>query len=288
MSTGRDYLGPYRLVRLLRTSQTCQILEAIRDSDGIRVVLKALNRRNAGNRAEIGLLKHEFSVGCNLHHPCVIETYAYHDQYEVPFLAMESFNALNLKQALRQAHEALFTSPEGIIRQAAEGLHYFHGAGYLHRDVKPDNFLLSDEGGLKLIDFSIAQKQVKGLAKLFAGKSKIAGTRSYMAPEQIRGKEVDARADIYSYGCMVYELLCGKPPYSAVNPDDLLNKHLKSPIPSIVSANDNVTPEMAALVTRLLAKKREDRPASLGEVLEELAKIRPYKHPPRRPTAEEV
>jgi serine/threonine protein kinase len=104
-----------------------------------------------------------------------------------------------------------------------------------------------------------------------------------MSPEQIRNQNLDARSDVYSFGCTVHELLTGKPPYTGDNPDDLLNKHLNAPIPSVQVGNDNVTPEFANVVRRLMAKKREDRPASLWEFLTEFRNMRVLKVLPKPP-----
>ena len=109
-------------------------------------------------------------------------------------------------------------------------MQYLHEQGWIHRDIKPDNFLVNEEGDVKLIDFALAARERKGLGKLF-GRTKVQGTRSYMAPEQIRGKGLDARTDIYSFGCMLYELVSGRLPFTGVSPEELLRKHLYAPIP---------------------------------------------------------
>src|SRR5690606_33989896 len=114
-----------------------------------------------------------------------------------------------------------------IIREAAAGLAYVHSQGWIHRDVKPDNFLVNDEGHVKLIDFNIAIKKPGLLGKLLPTKSKVQGTQSYMSPEQIRGDNIDERADLYSFGCTLHELVCGKPPFTGTTTNDLLNKHLR-------------------------------------------------------------
>ena len=117
---------------------------------------------------------------------------------------------------------------------------------------------------------------------MFRRRGQVQGTRSYMAPEQIRGEALDRRADVYSLGCMVYELLSGKPPFTGDSPNDLLNRHLKAPIPSVQVMNDNVMPEMADLLRRMMAKKPEDRPGSMMEVLKEFTAVRrAFKNAPR-------
>jgi serine/threonine protein kinase len=131
---------------------------------------------------------------------------------------------------------------------------------------------------VKVIDFTIAQKKSTGfsLGKLF-GRGKIQGTRTYMSPEQIRGDGLDARADIYSYGCVMFELLGGKAAFTGSTPDELLEKHLKASVPSLLSVNNEVTPEAASLVSRMMAKERKHRPGSMWEFLKELRSIKLFK-----------
>jgi serine/threonine protein kinase len=164
-----------------------------------------------------------------------------------------------------------------IIRQAADGLHYLHTQGWLHRDVKPDNFLVNDTGLVKLIDFAIAERPKSGWAKLLSGRAKIQGTRSYMSPEQIRGERLDVRSDVYSFGCMLYELFSGRPPFTGGNPDELLQKHLSSPVPVLPASSGEVSSEFAHLVSRMMSKKRELRPASMQEFMDTLGTMRVLK-----------
>ena len=98
-----------------------------------------------------------------------------------------------------------------VIQKACEGLYAMHSQGYLHCDVKPENFLVNRDGDIKVIGFSLAQKIKTGLAKLFGGKPKaVAGTMSYMSPEQIKAGTLDPRSDLYSFGCVLFELASGK------------------------------------------------------------------------------
>ena len=105
---------------------------------------------------------------------------------------------------------------------------------------------------------------------MFSGKTKIQGTRSYMSPEQIRGQALDQRADIYSFGCLIYELLGGKPPYTGATTNELLTKHLRSAIPPIQGSNRNVSDAFAQLVKSMLAKEPGERPDSMGDFLREM------------------
>ena len=270
MAVDRNYIGSYRMLKLVRAGASCQIWEVISEIDNRRCALKTLQEEFRSNKDEIALLKHEYAVGHELHHPHVIEIYDFDIVRGIPYLALEYFESNNLKQWIRAV-----TDPETvrnqlpiIIQRCADGLNYLHEHGWVHRDVKPDNFLVNSEAEVKLIDFAIAEKIKKGFARFLSGRSKIQGTRSYMSPEQIRGETLDQRSDIYSFGCMLFELFVGRPPFTGGSPDELLQKHLKAPVPSVSAGNDEITPEFANLITQSMQKKREARPNSMREVLD--------------------
>ena len=284
MSRPRDFLGPYRLVRLIRVGHTTQVWEAAKTDESTRYVLKVLRPDMRQDKEEVASLKLEFEVAQGLKHKNIIKIYEFNTDGEVPYLVMEHFEHPNLKLMLRAGHQAIAYLVPKIVEQSAEALFYLHSEGWIHRDVKPDNFLVSDEGFTKLIDFAISTRVKTGFASMFGGwGKKVQGTRSYISPEQIRNQNLDARADMYSYGCMLFELLTGKPPYTGDNADDLLKKHLSAPIPSVQVANDNVTPEFSNLIRRLMAKKKEDRPPSMWEFLKEFRSIRSLKVVPKPP-----
>jgi serine/threonine protein kinase len=170
-----------------------------------------------------------------------------------------------------------------IFKQAATGLAYMNASNWVHRDVKPDNMLVNNKGELRLIDFAIAQRveTPSFFGNLFRSRT-VQGTRSYMSPEQIRGEYLDGRADIYSYGATLYELVAYRPPFRAATEQDLLQKQIvEKPVPPIAHVPD-LTPEFSDLVIHCLAKKREDRPESFHEVLRRLNQIRVYKTDPIR------
>lgn len=283
MSKVRDFIGPYRLARLIRTGNSCSVWEAIKDNNE-RYCLKILRQDFRKDKQEISQLKHEFTVAHNLKHPNVIRVHEFNmDGGKTPYLVLELYNEQNMKIVLREGHDKLAYYFQKIVQQSAEALYHLHENGWVHCDIKPDNLLVSSDGDIKLIDFSIAQKIKKGISRLFGG-SKAAGTRSYMAPEQIRGKPLDERADLYSFGCVIFELLTGKTPYTGNTGDELLQKHLRSAIPSVMVGNDNATPEMANLIKRMMSKKPEGRPETMWEFLKEFRAIKPFKKAPRLPT----
>lgn len=288
MVSGRDFLGPYRLVKLVRAGQMCEVWEAIKDPNPHRIAVKVLRKDQIKNKEEIRHLKHEAEVGKDVKHANIIDIYEFNFDHELPFVAMELFNAKNLKQDIRDQSARVAHFAVEIIDQAAVALEFMHLKGWIHCDIKPDNFLVNDQGVLKLIDFAISQRAKKGGWSLFGFRGVVKGTRSYMSPEQIRGKSLDARADIYSFACVLFELLGGKAPFSGDNPDDLLTKHLSAPIPSLAPLNQRVTPEFTMLIQKMMAKNREQRPSSMTNFLKEFRGLRLYRTGMKPPPPEEL
>lgn len=284
MTKTRDFLGPYRLARLIRAGNTAEVWEAVEEPSQKRFALKVLKQKYRDDKAETALLKFEYTVASDLTSPHIIKIHEYRVESGTPFLVMELFSELNMKQALRRGPESLAFMLDTIVDQAALALYHMHDKGWIHRDIKPDNFLVSRTGETKLIDFTIAERKKTGLGKMFHRASKtVQGTRSYMSPEQIQGKICDERSDVYSFGCVLFEAVTGKPPYTGQTPNDLLTKHLNASIPSPIVHNDNVTPEFAALVKKMMAKKPEQRPPSMYEFRKDYRALQVFKKRPKPP-----
>lgn len=272
MTQTGQYLGSYRLLNVVGNGRTCQVWEAMNDALNQRFALKVLPPDYAKNKEQLALLRHEFAVGHDLKHANVIRTFEFETSRQLPFLALEYFGPSNLKQLILQGTDRIAYLVPKVIQQAAEGLGYVHQQGWMHRDIKPNNFLVDPNGNVKLIDFALAEQRHGFFGRLFHRQSKVQGTRSYMSPEQIRRECLDPRADIYSFGCMVQELVTGKPPFTGNSESELLNKHLKSQPPSLEGLNRNVTTEFSQLVKRTLAKNPSGRPESMEAFLSEMRK----------------
>jgi len=283
MTKTRDFLGPYRLARLIRSGSTCDVWEAIDENDQQRYALKLLKPSAREDKAEIASLKHEYTVASDLNSPRIIKVFDFRTESGVPFLVLQLFSELNMKQALRQGPDSLSYMLDKIVGQAAEGLYYMHTKNWIHLDIKPDNYLVSRDGETKLIDFTIAEKKKTGFSKLFHSSKFAKGTRSYMSPEQIRCKVCDERSDIYSFGCVLFELVTGKPPYTGDTPNDLLNKHLSASIPSPIAYNNNVSKDFADLIKQMMAKKPDNRPPSMWEFLKQFRAMELWNKRPRKP-----
>lgn len=285
MSTpGKSHIGRYRLVKLLRSGHNCRVYEAIDATDHRRYAIKALTQKQQQEDPEaVAALRHEHEVAKDFDHPNLIHVYQYAMDHELPYLVLELFHGLNLKQEMRMHSELMRYLTSKIITGAAAGLNYLHQQGWIHRDVKPDNFLVDHQGDVKLIDFAIAERVRRGLARLFSGRSKIQGTLSYMSPEQIRGERLDFQSDVYSFGCLVYELAAGKVPFTGTSSDELLTKHLRAPVPQLIAANNAVTPEFSRLVASMMAKTPAERPAGMGGFIDAYENLRVFRVRPKPP-----
>ncbi|MEM9409641.1 MAG: serine/threonine-protein kinase [Planctomycetota bacterium] len=280
MSTRRDFLGPFQLVRLIRQGTTSAVWEAVRTGEKERVALKLLLSKYQKDKKEIAAMIHEAEVGKEVRHPNVIAIFDYHTANDIPFVSMQLFPAKNLKIELRERPLYVQINIKQIVQKCAIGLAHMHEKGWVHCDVKPDNFLADEQGNVKLIDFAIALKMKKGW---FGGArpKTIQGTRSYMSPEQIRRKSLDERADIYSLGCVIFELMSGRTPFNASNPDDLLNRHLNTTPPSLLSCS-GATRDLSDLVLRMMEKNPANRPPTMNAFITEFQRIgmfRAGKHP---------
>jgi serine/threonine protein kinase len=283
VSTGTEFVGNYRMFHLIRAGAAYQIWAVRPMSENTLYAMKWLPKGDKYTRLAVNELRHEFAVGKTLDHPAVIKTYEFDTTPNGAYMLLEFFKTPNLKQQIVSNSFEIKRRAKEILINCAAGLSHMHSVGWVHRDVKPDNFLVADTDEVRLIDFNLARKIKTGLGKMFAGKAAVQGTHSYMAPEQIRGQHADARADIYSLGCVAFELFNGKPPFTANSFQELLSKHLKVKPPDLTVIDKNITPEFAAFVKRLMSKDPGDRPATMKDVQMELRTLRLFYAPPKPP-----
>lgn len=275
-----EVIGGYQLKTHLMTGQSSQVWEVVEVASSRHFAMKILLPEAARDPEKRQLLIHEAEVGIALRHANVIKIITVNKKTETPYFVMEFFpsGALKLRIVRKQA-DFLREKAHEILKQAATGLAYMNASGWVHRDIKPDNILVNSAGEVRLIDFALAQRIRKEnfLSRIFRRKGLVQGTRSYMAPEQIRGQPLDGRSDIYSFGCSCYELVTSRPPFRGSSNFDLLNKQLNEKPTTPQAHNRDVTDEFAEFVLLMLRKNREERPRDFHEVLMKLRTIRVYK-----------
>jgi serine/threonine protein kinase len=272
-------IGNYRLVKLMATGQTSQVYEAVEVSSGRHFAMKLLLPEKIPDVASRNFLLHEAEVGLKLAHENIIRIVSVNRDPKNPYFVMEFFPAGSLKfRLMRKETDFIREKAHDILRQAGTALAFMNAKGWVHRDVKPDNILVNATGSVRLIDFAIAKRISKpGLFDwLLRKKGTVQGTRSYMSPEQIRGLHLDGRADIYSYGCMCYEMVTGRTPFRAATAQDLLSKHITEKPVSPAALNPEVTKEFGDFVLHMLQKKKENRPKDFHEVLLKLRTLKIY------------
>jgi serine/threonine protein kinase len=275
--TASDMIGGYRMRNLMMTGQTSQVWEVVEIASKRHFAVKMLLPEKLVDPQHRQLLFHEAEVGLKLTHPNIIKVVKLVRDAHNPYFVMEFFPAGNLKlRILHKKWDFIKEKAHDIFKQTATALAYMNAHGWVHRDVKPDNIMVNSGGEVRLIDFALAQRISKG-GMFRRRRGRAAGTRSYMSPEQIRGEGLDARADIYSFGVSLYEVVTGRPPFRAHTPGELLNKQiLEKPVSPQVH-NPDVTDDFAALVLRMLAKKKADRHSDFHEVLMQLRGIKVFK-----------
>lgn len=274
------YLGPYRLLHLVYAGTTTQIWQGVHPGQHQYYALKTLLERYRRQREYVHYLRWEYRVGQSVSHERIIQIHEFQSNRGNPFVAMEWFPAPSMRARIQQGLAGIEPHLTKVILQATEALAVFNQQGWVHRDIKPDNFLVSDQGEVKLIDFALAHRAGGLLWRWFARPPKVQGTRSYMSPEQIRGRHLDQRSDLYSLACTFFHLVAGNPPFTGLTTNELLSKHLKTPPPPLEAVSRNVTPEFAELLRRAMAKDPKQRPESASEFLAELRRIPIFRNRP--------
>jgi serine/threonine-protein kinase len=205
-----------------------------------------------------------------LRHPNIVTIYDLgEDEEGCPYIAMEFLTGTDLEQIIKNKIDLLLPKKLDILIQTSLGLGYAHNNGIVHRDIKPANIRLLDNGDVKIMDFGIAKIQ----ASQFTRTGMIMGTPHYMAPEQIRGEKVDRRADIFSLGVVLYELLTYRKPFPGDNPTTVLFKIIHSE-PEALTDTQFVPPKgLDEIIQRALAKNQEERYQTCEDLTDDLVQV---------------
>ena len=255
----RDLIPRYTLLHKLGESNRATVYLAASAALGRNVALKVT--RNAD--AEHSNFAHEYSSIGALRHPSIVDIYDYGVFDGREYIAMEYFPSGDLKARLR--HPLSETQSVDYLRRIAQALHVVHSAGLVHRDLKPPNIMLRDDGQVVLIDFGLAKSLANHTRSTMAGV--LRGSPYYMSPEQAQGQPIDQRSDLYSLGVMFHEMLTGSKPYVGASAIEVLQQHVAAPVPEL-------PPDLAEhqhVLDRLMAKTREERYDDAADLLSALA-----------------
>ena len=239
---------------------------------GRSVALKLLAPDLAENEKFRARFLRESQLAASLDHPNVIPIYAAGEADGQLYLAMRYVHGVDLRELLAREGPLSPERAMWLVGQTAEALDAAHDRGLVHRDVKPANILIAERSGREhcyLVDFGLT-KQAASISGL-TGTGELVGTVAYTSPEQIRGEAVDARSDIYSLGCVLFECLAGEGPFARETEVATLWAQVNDPPPAVSAIRPDLGREIDAVFSRGLAKKPEDRPGTCGELLADAA-----------------
>ena len=238
------------------------------------VAIKVISRALVDNPAALERFRREVRAAAKLDHPNIVKAYDAEQAGDLQLLAMEFVEGHSLADVLIRSGPLPIEHACHYIHQAALGLQHAFEQGMVHRDLKPQNLMLTPKGTVKILDFGLAK--VASEQSRFEGgltqENAVMGTPEYMSPEQaINTKAADIRADIYSLGCTLYCLLAGRPPFTGNNPLSIIVAHAQSVPPPVEALRHELPAPLSALVKRLLAKNPNERPQTPKEVADALA-----------------
>ncbi len=269
------FLGKYRLLSLLGRGGMSSVYLAEHIVMRRRCAIKVLPQKRVSDTSYLGRFHREAQAVASLDHPNIVRAYDVDHQADrdtdIHFLVMEFVDGQSLQELVLKSGQVPFADAADYIRQAALGLSHAHGAGLVHRDIKPGNLLVDHTGVVKVLDLGLARffSDTGDDALTIQHDEKVLGTADYLAPEQaLDSHSVDARADIYSLGCTLYFLLTGSPPFTEGTLAQRLMAHQTKEPPSIESKRPDVPADLAAIVRKMMAKSPADRPASAKAVAE--------------------
>jgi hypothetical protein len=233
------------------------------------VALKTITAAGSDNQNLLDRFYREAQSAGGLQHPNIVTIFDMGDEAGVPYIAMELIEGENLEQMISQRTPIPVSLKLLYAAQACSAFDYAHKRGIVHRDIKPGNIMVNKDGAVKVVDFGIAR--VLETSKTQTGM--LIGTFAYMSPEQYHGEHADERSDIWSFGVLLYELLCYRRPFIGTTPAALMHSICSQDAPTLRSADPAVPAELEIVASRLLQKSPENRYQSMEDVLLELDPI---------------
>jgi serine/threonine-protein kinase len=258
----------YELEELVGTGGMSSVFRAHDRMLERNVALKVLHDHFSDDDEYVGRFRSEARAVAQLSHPHIVTVIDRGEDEGRQYIVFEYVDGQNLKELVRRSGPMPVRRALELAIAIAEGLAFAHAQGLVHRDVKPQNVLLSDEGEVKVTDFGIARSLEMDGGVTLTGT--VLGTSTYISPEQAGGKGVTAATDVYSLGVVLWELLAGEVPFPGDNFVTVALRHINEPPPDLLAVRPDVPPRLAAAIDRALAKRPEDRFRSMEAFEQEL------------------
>jgi eukaryotic-like serine/threonine-protein kinase len=262
--------GRYQLGELLGRGGMAEVRKGIDARLGRVVAVKRLRTDLASDSTFQARFRREAQSSASLNHPAIVAVYdtgeePAADGVAQPYIVMEFVAGRTLRDILREGRKILPERALEITSGVLSALDYSHRAGIIHRDIKPGNVMLTPSGDVKVMDFGIA-RAISDAASSMTQTAAVVGTAQYLSPEQARGESVDSRSDVYSAGCLLYELLTGRPPFVGDSPVAVAYQHVREPAVPPSQHDADLTPDIDVIVMKALAKRVEDRYQSAAQM----------------------
>lgn len=267
IGVGTLLAGRYDIVRKIGSGGMSAVFEAIdRKLDNTRVAIKLLNPQVTSDSTAKERFRNEILITRKLTHPNIVRTFDFGEtETGHLFITMEFIDGTSLDRLLHGDRPLPTSDVTRILYDVLKAVSYAHSNDVLHRDIKPGNILLTKNGIVKLTDFGLARSE--DFEKRFTQTGECVGTPYYMAPEQIQGKSIDHRADLFACGIIAFEMSTGRVPFAEESWYNLATKIIKEPLPSVGGRNNQVEEWFEAFVKKATEKHPDDRFASAEEML---------------------
>ena len=269
-----EVIGDYEVLAKLGAGGMGAVYRARQRSLARVVALKILPAHLIADAESVTRFQREARVAASLSHPNLVRIFTAGEADGVHFIAMELIEGEDLGRRLKTRGRLFPGEALRITREVARGLEYgWASAQLIHRDIKPANIFLAADGAVKVGDLGLA-KSVDSHTTGLTQTGTLMGTPHYISPEQARGdKALDFRADIYSLGCTLYQMLTGQVPYAGTDALTIMNQHVNAPLPAILKVWPQCPIPLGRLVSRMLKKSRHERPASYAELIAQLEAV---------------
>ncbi len=270
LTRGTTFAGRYEIIEELGKGGMGKVYRVVDKKLNEEVAMKLVKPEIASDKKTLERFSNELKLARKIVHKNVARMFDLNEEKGTHYITMEYVRGEDLKRLIRKIGQLSAAQVIPIVKQICEGLAEAHRLGVVHRDLKPQNIMVDEEGNARIMDFGIARSlKAKGIT----GAGVMIGTPEYMSLEQVEGKDIDQRSDIYSLGVILYEMVTGKVPFEGDTPFTIGMKH-KSEMPKDPKAlNAQIPEDLNRLILKCLEKDKENRYQSTGEIVSELEKI---------------
>jgi tetratricopeptide (TPR) repeat protein/tRNA A-37 threonylcarbamoyl transferase component Bud32 len=270
LTTGSTFAGRYKIIEELGRGGMGKVYKAIDAEVNEKIALKLIKPEIAADKKTIDRFRNELKFARKIRHKNVCQMYDLGTAEGAYFITMEYVGGEDLKRLIRKMGHLSPGQAISIAKQVCDGMVEAHKLGVVHRDLKPQNVMVDEGGDARIMDFGVARSIE---AKSITGAGVMIGTPDYMSPEQVDGKDIDQRTDIYSLGIILYEMVTGQTPFEGDTPFTIGVKHKSETPKNPKEINPQIPNDLSRVILRCLEKDRENRYQSAGEVRNELTNI---------------